>query len=81
MPEPPTPGTEFTIKVTPKARRNAVEPDGAGGFRIWTTTAPENGKANAAVLALLADHLGMAKSRLEVVRGATSRAKVVRVVA
>lgn len=79
MPEPPPPGTEFPVKATPKARRNVVEPDGTGGFRVWTTAAPEDGKANAAICALLADHLGLPKSRLSVVRGATSRQKVVRV--
>ncbi len=79
MPEPPPPGTEFAVKVSPKARRNAIELDGSGGFRVWTTAAPEGGKANAAVLTLLADHLGVPKSRLAVIRGAASRTKVVRV--
>jgi hypothetical protein len=48
-----------------------------GSFRIRTTIAPEDGKANADVIAQLADHLGIAKSRLAVVRGATGRKKVI----
>jgi uncharacterized protein YggU (UPF0235/DUF167 family) len=39
----------------------------------------DDGKANAAVLALLADALGLAPSRLELLRGATSRQKLVRI--
>ena len=40
---------------------------------------PEDGKANAAVIKLLAKALGVAKSRLVLVRGATSRDKLFRI--
>jgi len=72
------PGTELTVRVTPGARRNAVEP-AAEGLRVWVTAVPEGGKANAAVQKLLAKSLGLAKSRLSLVRGATSRVKVFRI--
>ena len=70
-------GTEFTLRVTPKARRNevTVEDD---MIRARVTAAPENGKANEAVVKLLAKSLGVAKSRLVLVRGATSRDKLFR---
>ncbi len=71
------PGAELGLRVTPKASRNAVEETPAG-LRVWVTTAPEDGKANKAVTRLLADALGVAKSRLTLVRGATSRDKVFR---
>jgi uncharacterized protein YggU (UPF0235/DUF167 family) len=63
--------------VTPRARREEIVRDGAG-FRAAVFAPPEDGKANAAVQALLAHALGVAKSRLVLVRGATSREKVFR---
>lgn len=71
------PGAEFRLRVTPGARRSALERDGAV-IRAHVTAAPEDGKANAAVAALLADALGVAKSRLVLLRGATARDKVFR---
>jgi uncharacterized protein YggU (UPF0235/DUF167 family) len=72
-----TPGAEIAVRVTPKASRNKIElQDGA--IRVYVTTAPENGKANAAVQKLLAKALGLAKSRLTLVRGQTSRDKLFR---
>ena len=71
-------GTEIAVRVTPRASRNAVLVDG-DAIRVSVTTVPEDGKANAAVVKLLAKALGIAKSRLVLVRGATSRDKVFRV--
>jgi uncharacterized protein YggU (UPF0235/DUF167 family) len=71
------PGAEFALRVTPRARREEIARDGAG-FRAAVFAPPEDGKANAAVQALLAHALGVAKSRLVLVRGATSREKVFR---
>ena len=68
----------IAVRATPGARKNAVERAG-DVFRIWVTRAPENGKANAAIRTALAKHLGLPKSRLTLVRRATSRDKVFRV--
>lgn len=77
--ESPEVGHEIAVRVTPKASRDRIVRDG-GGFRVYVTTVPEDGKANEAVRRLLAKHLGVAKSRLELVRGAKSRGKLFRVV-
>ena len=50
-----------------------------GTLRISVSPPPHEGKANAAMLELLADTLGVSKSRLYLVRGHTSRDKVVAV--
>ncbi len=71
------PGAELAVRVTPKARRNAVILD-AQGLRVLVTAVPEKGKANEAVAKLLAKSLGVAKSRLKLIRGETSRDKVFR---
>jgi hypothetical protein len=64
------------VKVHPKARHEKIEPDGAGGFRVWTTAPPDKGAANEAVARILAKHLRLAPSRVTVVRGAASRNKL-----
>jgi uncharacterized protein YggU (UPF0235/DUF167 family) len=68
------PGRTLTLRVTPKASRNAIERDG-DVLRVYVTTVPENGKANAAVHKLLAKALGVPKSRLTLTRGDTARDK------
>ncbi len=77
-------GVRVRLKVTPKARRNAIgglldEPDGGKALKVAVTAAPEDGKANAAVAALLAEEWGVAKSAVSVVSGATGRRKVVEI--
>lgn len=64
------------VKVNPKARLNKVEEDGAGGYIVWTTAAPDKGQANDAVVRALAKHLGVSRSDITLKRGATSRRKV-----
>ena len=58
--------------------------EGAGGegerLRVRLTAAPVDGAANEALVALLAERLGLPKRQVMVVRGATSRQKVVEVV-
>lgn len=71
------PGAEFALKVTPRARREEISRDETG-LKVTVFAPPEDGKANAAVQALLAHALGVAKSRLVLVRGATSREKLFR---
>jgi len=71
------PGAVFAVRVTPRAARNAVTA-ADGGLRVSVTAAPENGKANAAVAKLLAAALGVPKSSLTLIRGATARDKVFR---
>lgn len=72
------PGTEIALRVTPRAARDRIVA-GNGVLRVYVTTVPEGGKANAAVLKLLAKALGVPKSRLDIVRGQAARDKVVRV--
>lgn len=72
------PGTEITVRVTPKASRNAVVV-GEDGIRVYVTTVPEDGKATEAVRRLLAKAIGLAPTRLTLLRGAIARDKVFRV--
>jgi uncharacterized protein len=73
-----SPGTEIAVRVTPKASRNLVKIE-ADQIRVYVTCVPEDGKANKEVVKLLAKAIGTAKSNLSLLRGATSRDKVFRV--
>ncbi|MCG6902830.1 MAG: DUF167 family protein [Rhodobacter sp.] len=69
------PGTTIAVRVTPNAAKNAVLRDGPV-IRVTVTCVPEAGKANAAAAKLLARALGLPKSRLTLIRGATARDKL-----
>lgn len=76
-------GDTFIVRVTPKASQNRVAAeelgDGSVRVRVYVTTVPEDGKANKAVMALLAKALGVPKCRLELICGHTSRDKTFRI--
>lgn len=68
----------LAVRVTPGARSEMLEiADGRLLARVRAK--PEDGKANAAVRELLAQGLGVAPARLELLRGATSREKLFRI--
>jgi uncharacterized protein YggU (UPF0235/DUF167 family) len=66
----------LAVRVTPGARIQTLEIAG-GGLVARVRARPEGGKANAAVIGLVASALGIAPSRLRLLRGATSRDKVI----
>jgi len=71
------------IKVTPKAKsdriKREINADGSVVYKIYVTAAPENGKANEAVIKLLAKALGISKSSLSILHGHTSRDKIIKI--
>lgn len=71
------PGAEIAVRVTPNARRAAVEVQD-GMIRIAVTVVPEDGRATEAARVALAQALGVAKSRLTLIRGAKARDKLFR---
>jgi uncharacterized protein (TIGR00251 family) len=69
----------FDVLVQPRASREKVGPLHDGRLRVSVTSPPVDGEANAAVIALIARTLGVARSAVEVIAGASSRRKTVRV--
>ncbi len=68
------------VRLTPKGGRDAVDgwaigSDGAAYLKARVRAAPEGGKANAALIVLLADVLGVPKSAVRIARGETARLK------
>jgi uncharacterized protein (TIGR00251 family) len=77
-------GVRVRLRVQPRARRDRVdgliaEADGGLAVKLAVTAAPEDGKANDAVIGLLAREWGVARSTIDVVVGAGNRCKVVHV--
>ena len=72
-------GVTFWVRVQPKASRNQVDGYSADKLRLRVTAPPQAGKANVAVISLLAETLGVPKSRLRIIRGHGSREKLVQV--
>jgi hypothetical protein len=65
------------IKVIPRSSRNLVEKINEGEYRVHLTAPPVDGKANEALIKLLAEHFSVAKSAIEIVGGKSSSRKMV----
>mgnify|MGYP003670043490 CR=1 FL=1 len=77
-------GLTLRIRLTPNASKDAVEgvtetADGLCHLGVRVRAVPEKGKANKALIAVLSQFLGLPKRDIEVIRGTTSRLKMVRV--
>jgi uncharacterized protein YggU (UPF0235/DUF167 family) len=80
--EPTATGIRLLVRLTPRGGRDeiggwAVDAAGKPHLKARVAAAPEDGKANKALTALLAKHLGVANSAVRIVRGETSRLKLV----
>jgi uncharacterized protein YggU (UPF0235/DUF167 family) len=77
-------GIRFAVRLTPKGGRDAVEgwmqsSDGATFLKARVAAAPESGKANAALISLLAKSLAVARSRIAIVNGVSARLKTLQI--
>jgi uncharacterized protein (TIGR00251 family) len=73
-------GLAVALRVTPNAARErivaiATDADGDQYLKVAVTVPPENGKANAAAIKLIAKSLHLPKGTLSISSGATSRRK------
>jgi uncharacterized protein (TIGR00251 family) len=77
-------GVVIACRLTPKGGRDAIDgtatlSDGTRVLLARVRAAPEDGKANEALCALIADKLGVAASKVRLVTGAKSRVKQIAV--
>jgi uncharacterized protein (TIGR00251 family) len=70
---------DLTVRLQPRAKRNAIVDERDGVLRVSVAAAPVDGQANAALCKLIAKRAGIARGRVSVIHGERSRAKVVRV--
>lgn len=72
-------GVLLSVKVQPRASKNEIGEPLGGELRIKVTAPPVDSAANEAVLRLLAEKLGCPRNQIELVRGGTSRHKVIKI--
>jgi uncharacterized protein len=70
---------EIEVRVIPRARRNEIRDERGGRLLVRLTAPPVDGAANTALCRLIARRAGVSARRVSIVRGQTSRDKVVRV--
>lgn len=74
----------LAVRLTPNAGRNVVEgietaADGEAFLKARVTAVPEDGKANKALILLIAETLRLPKSSISIVSGETARKKILRI--
>jgi uncharacterized protein (TIGR00251 family) len=69
--------TRLRVRVSPGARRTEIAGPHGDGWKIRVAAPPEDGRANEAVLRLLAERLGLPRRAVTIVSGHTAREKVV----
>ena len=67
------------VKVTPRAGKNEVLKISEGEYRVKVTAPPEKGKANEAVIELLADYFDVPKSLVSIIGGKSTRVKLIEI--
>jgi uncharacterized protein (TIGR00251 family) len=73
-------GVTFSIKVHPRAKKNAITGQVGDALKLSLTTPPIDGKANQACIDFFAKLLKVSRSSVTIASGHSSRTKVIRVV-
>jgi uncharacterized protein (TIGR00251 family) len=74
------PSTRLRLRVSPGARRTEIAGRHGDGWKVRVAAPPEGGRANEAVLALLAERLDVPRRAVSIVSGHAGREKVVEMV-
>jgi uncharacterized protein (TIGR00251 family) len=72
-------GVTFPVRVVPRASKNEIAGVHGDALKVRLTAPPVEGKANETLIVFLAQRLGVRKSQVEIVAGAASRRKMIRV--
>ncbi len=72
-------GVSFTVKVHPRARKNAITGEVGDALKLALTAPPVEGKANEACIEFFAKLLKVPRSSVTIAAGQNSRNKVIRV--
>jgi uncharacterized protein (TIGR00251 family) len=68
-------GLVLPVRAQPGARRSGVQGEQNGALKVAVTAPPEAGRANAALVEVLREALGLKRSQVELLSGATGRDK------
>lgn len=72
-------GIRFQVRVQPRSSRNEIVGEQQGALKVKLTAPPLEGEANRALIAFLAEVLGVAKKDISLLKGQSSRTKLVEV--
>ena len=72
-------GVTFAVRATPRAKKNKIGGVTGDALKVYVMPPPEDGRANDAVVEVIADALGIKRRQVEIISGGTNRNKVVRV--
>ena len=72
-------GAVFSVKVQPRAKKNAITGELGDALKLALTAPPVEGRANEACVDFLAKILELSRSSITIAAGATSRTKLIRV--
>lgn len=67
---------EISVKVKPNAKQEQLRKVDADNYLVWVKEKPQEGRANQAVIKVLAEYFGVAKSEVILIKGQNSRQKV-----
>jgi uncharacterized protein (TIGR00251 family) len=67
---------KITVKIKPNAKEERVEKTGENSYSVWVRQRLVEGRANEALVKVLAEHFGVSKSAVVLVKGRTSRQKL-----
>jgi uncharacterized protein len=70
---------QIKVRLQPRAKHDEIVGERGGALIVRVTAPPLEGKANNALCALIARRLRVGRTRVEIVRGSSSRDKLVRV--
>jgi uncharacterized protein YggU (UPF0235/DUF167 family) len=67
---------KISVKVKPQGRQDKVERIGLDSYTVWVKAKAQEGRANQAVVRVLAEYFDIAKSKITLVKGARSKEKI-----
>lgn len=67
---------KISVKVKANSSQERVEKTGDNDYSVWVRAKPTDGKANEAVIKALAGYFDIAKSKVSLVKGQTSKQKI-----
>jgi uncharacterized protein (TIGR00251 family) len=70
---------KISVRVKPNARKNEVKRVEDNNYVVCVTAAPVDGKANEKVIEVLSEYFGKPKRAITILRGATSKVKLVEI--
>lgn len=67
---------KISVKVKPNAKQEKIEKINVNHFLIWVKEKPQEGKANKAVIKVLAEYFGVSQSRVVLLKGHSAKEKI-----